>query len=436
MSLGRGRGEKSPPAHLNLHLKQFHQAKVIKNLDEDLNNNQIYNFMRKTRVGIVGGGQLARMMGEAISEKDLPYTLAAIDPTPNCPASPFLDHQIVAGFKDVDKIIELAGWSDVVTFEIESAGAEILGALEKEGKSVHPSPATLQIIQDKLRQAKFLEEQGIPVPESRAIRTMGNITQAIEKHGFPLMIKARKDSYDGKGNFILRGDSQVEKAMNLSRRNPRMFQEFIDFDHEISVIAARSVDGNVATYPIGKNIHGTNYNILLSTVVPARVNDKVLYKAEEVAKKTMGALKGAGVFGIEMLVKDDDIWVNEIAPRVHNSGHWTIEGCETSQFEQHLRAITGQPLGEIGPTRTAVMCNIIGAGDYSGSSAITYNRRPIIGVSEVEQGVFVHDYGKHETRPQRKMGHFTALGLEGEDQDNLIHRALSIQKLIKIKPRK
>jgi 5-(carboxyamino)imidazole ribonucleotide synthase len=248
------------------------------------------------------------------------------------------------------------------------------------------------------------------------------------------MIKAREDSYDGRGNFVLRGSSQIGEVLKQFEGRPLMLQRFIPFTSEISVISARNTLGEVSTFPVGENIHGKDYNILLTTVVPARVSEEVKYKAKKIAEKTMDALQGAGVFGIEMFVVNEEVMINEIAPRVHNSGHHTIEACETSQFEQHLRAISGEKLGDTSlSVPCAVMHNILGAEGYTGPYQMTYDGQVVDGIHKTGKGVFVHDYGKHDTKPNRKMGHVTILGNEGENTKELLTRSYSIQKLIKIK---
>lgn len=375
------------------------------------------------------------MMGEAISEKGLPFRLVAVDPTPNCPARQFLDDQLVGDFKNPVHIRELARRSDIVTYEIELANGEVLEKLRREGKPVHPSPETLQIIQDKYIQADFLRSRGIPVPESEAVEDREDIIRGIRKYGLPLMIKARSDSYDGRGNFVLRDVSQVDEVLTQFNGRSLMLQKYIPFDSEISIISARNTQGEISTFPVGENIHGIDYNILLTTIVPARVSERVTDRAREVAEKTMDALRGAGVFGIEMFVVRDEVMINEIAPRVHNSGHYTIEACKTSQFEQHLRAINGEGLGDTSLcVPSAVMHNIIGVERYTGDYRIMYDRQTINGTCQTHEGVYVHNYGKHQVKPYRKMGHVTILGNASERQEELLNRASSIQNLINIEP--
>ena len=390
--------------------------------------------MRKT-IGFVGGGQLCRMVGENIQSKNLSFELIALDPTSECPAYPFLSEQIVGGFKDENKIRELAKKSDILTYEIELANSNILDELQKI-KPVHPSPKTLKIIQDKYIQSSFLRENNIPVPDFIKVDNKRDLMEAVHIFGLPLMIKARIDSYDGRGNFVLNEEKQIGDVTEIFKQRDLMAQRYIHYDTEVSVIAARNINGEVSTFPVGENIHDKDYNILRTTIVPARIKSSLEIKAKQIAEMSMDALKGAGVFGIEMFVKDEDILINEIAPRVHNSGHYTIEACKTSQFEQHLRAISGMNLGDSSLNSIAVMHNIIGEKDYNGRYEISYLGKEIKGVCEIEEGVYAHNYGKHEVKPYRKIGHITLLGMHKETMEELMVRASSIRDLIKILPKK
>jgi 5-(carboxyamino)imidazole ribonucleotide synthase len=381
-------------------------------------------------IGIIGGGQLCRMTGEEIRRKALPHRLVTLDPTPDCPAAPFLDRQIVGHFKDHARILELAAASDVVTFEIELAGSATLEEIEKAGKPVHPSSKTLAIIQDKLAQKSFLKDRGLPVPDFRGVESRADVLAAAKEWGWPLMLKARTDAYDGRGNRRLAGEGDVDAALEAFKGRPLMVERWVEFGDghafsgEVSVIAARSVSGEVKTYPVGENFHVDS--ILDMTIVPARIAPETARKAEEVAAQTLRALAGAGVFGIEMFVdKAGAVLINEIAPRVHNSGHYTIEACRTSQFEQHVRAITGMPLGDTTLMYAAVMVNLLGAPGKSGP----YRWDGLASVRAMP-GVALHDYGKKDAQPKRKIGHVTATGTPAH-LDFLIHRARQARDFLK-----
>jgi 5-(carboxyamino)imidazole ribonucleotide synthase len=356
------------------------------------------------RIGIVGGGQLARMMADPA--KRLGFTLTAIDPTPNSPAGQ-VAKEITADFNDEKALRRLAKNSDVLTIEVEvvdeSGLKKMLEEFNKKGAPVHPSPKTIAVIQDKLLQKQFLKKNRIPTPAFIEVKTHGDIAKAAKKFGYPLILKARTGAYDGRGNALIKKETEIIKGLNKLRNRKLYIEKFVPFTKELAIIVARNTKGEIATYPVVETVHKNN--ILHYLLSPAPVDKKISDNAKKLAIKTMKHLKGAGVFGIEMfLTNDGKLLINEIAPRVHNSGHHTIEGNATSQFEQHIRAITGMPFG---PTDMvvpyAVMINILG--DRTGKA------KPK-GIKKAEKlpGVNVHIYGKLETKPERKMGHITVVG--------------------------
>jgi 5-(carboxyamino)imidazole ribonucleotide synthase len=376
-------------------------------------------------VGVVGGGQLCLMLAQETRRKGLPYDLIAVDPTPDSPARPFLKDQILADFKDHDAIVRMAQRADFITFEIEQANSATLEGLEKSRKIVHPSPATLRIIQDKLAQKTFLRSKGLPVPDFRPIGGKDDLMAALKDFGTPALLKARTDSYDGRGNRLIKSPEEADEALAAFNGRALMLERYVDFAMEVSVIAARGTTGEIRTYPLGENLHQDN--ILLTTIVPARVEPSTVKDAEDVARETLKALQGAGVFGIEMFVdRKGGILINEIAPRVHNSGHYTIEACRTSQFEQHVRAITGMPLGDTSLLYAAVMVNILGSPEIRGP----YVFEGVEAVSSIP-GAHVHLYGKKESAPKRKLGHVTLTGVNDPGfRDALIHRAEHARRMI------
>ena len=353
------------------------------------------------RIGIVGGGQLGKMLTQ--SAKKLGFYVTVIDPTPDSPAGQVADKQIVADYKDSKAIIELSKTSDFITFEIELANDSALYKIMKKGKIVNPSPATLGIIRDKLKQKEFLKKNKIPIAKFVKISSQQDIVNAAKTFGFPLMLKARTDGYDGRGNFLISKIQDVEKGLKKLEGRKLYVEKFINFSKELAVMVVRNTKKEIAIYPVVETIHKDN--ICDTVIAPAPVSKKQYEKAQRLAKKVVSILKGAGVFGIEMfLKKKDNVLVNEIAPRVHNSGHYTIEGCITSQFEQHIRAITNLPLGSTAMTsKVVVMKNILGRKNGQGMP---------IGVEKALKipGVSLHIYGKKESRPQRKMGHITVVG--------------------------
>ena len=370
-------------------------------------------------LGIIGGGQLGMMLSEAAKKMPDHITkVIVLDPTENCPAAQVGAEQIVADFKDKDAIIELSQKSDIITYEIESGDSQVLKSVEKDAE-INPSPETLKIIQDKLLQKRFLAENQIPVPEFIEINNLDDVYKTLEEYGYPALLKARRDAYDGRGNYKIDTKEDVQKAFDYFNGQKLLLEKFVPFKMEVSVIAARNTKGEIKTFPLVENIH--EHNILRQTIAPARVSEKITKNAEEIAEKTMNVLKGAGVFGIEMFVtQDDKVLINEIAPRVHNSGHHSLESSATSQFEQHLRAILGLELGDTTLMHKTIMYNILGSQGFQGEY------KPL----EIkENNVFLKMYGKKVSKPLRKLGHFNLVGKNNETVDELL------SKLEELKPK-
>ena len=379
--------------------------------------------MRKT-LGIIGGGQLGMMITEAA--KKMPQHISKIivlDPTENCPAVQVGAEQIIADFKNKDAIIDLANKSDIITYEIESGDSSILKSVEKNTE-VNPSPDTLSIIQDKLLQKSFLLKNEIPVPEFIKINDIKDVKEGLKNFGYPVLLKARRDAYDGRGNFKINTEDEIQKAFDYFKGQKLLLEKFVPFKMEVSVIASRNTKGQIKTYPLVENVH--EHNILRETIAPARVTEKIAKKSEDIAKKIMAVLKGAGVFGIEMFVtQDDDIVINEIAPRVHNSGHHTLQSSETSQFEQHLRAILGLELGNTNLIHNTVMYNILGSKEFEGE----YKSLKIS-----EDNLFLKMYGKKISKPLRKLGHFNLVGTHNESIEQLLQKLEGLKEKAIVQP--
>lgn len=372
------------------------------------------------KIGIIGGGQLGRMLVQAA--KKLGFYTVVLDPTPKSPAGQVADLQIVGDFKDALKIKEVADQVDFLTFEIESSNAEALYELAKEGKNINPDPKILEIIKDKYLQKKFLEKSSIPVADSLEVETVEDIKKAGGIFGYPLLLKARKDAYDGRGNALIKNEADIAGAMEKLNRRTLYVEKFVPFVKELAVVVGRSKDGAVKVFRAVETIHKNN--ICHIVISPAPVSGDVAKRAEELAIKIIDDFKGVGVFAVEMFLTDkNDLIINEIAPRVHNSGHHTIEGHSTSQFEQHIRAVSGMSLGEVDNTLPySVMINILG--ERSGEADLK-------GLEAVEgmEGVYVHIYGKTETRPERKMGHITVVG---DDLIEVLEKAKLVRSKISI----
>ncbi|HZB64378.1 MAG TPA: 5-(carboxyamino)imidazole ribonucleotide synthase [Nitrososphaeraceae archaeon] len=354
------------------------------------------------KIGIIGGGQIGKMIAQEAKRMSLKVVI--LDPSKDCPASALCDRLIVADFKDENKIRDLAKSSDVITYEIELANSKALKNLELKNYPIFPSPHSLYLIQNKFRQKKFLKENNLPVPEFKKINSINDLLLVAKRFEYPLMLKACEDSYDGRGNYLIKCKEDISIAYN-SFQNREMFAEkYVDFKTEISIMVARNKKGQIATFPIAENIHKNN--VLDTTIVPANISPKINEAAEIIAQNVVTCLNDIGIFGIELFVSNkDEIFINEIAPRPHNSGHYSIEGCSISQFEQHLRTILNFPLSKPELVRPTVMKNILGPPNFSG----TYR---IIGLSKLLSlpSTKIHLYGKRITSPGRKLGHITCTG--------------------------
>ncbi|WP_338738779.1 5-(carboxyamino)imidazole ribonucleotide synthase [Haloplanus salilacus] len=365
-------------------------------------------------LGVVGGGQLGRMLAEAAAP--LGVETVVLDPTPDCPAAPVARDQIIGDFDDPEAIGRLAERTDALTYEIELADPDHLAAASDDaGVPVHPTPETLRTIQDKYAEKEMLSEAGVPVPDYHRVDSAADLRAAVEEFG-AVMLKARMGGYDGRGNVPVRSPDDAEAALaeiGMADDPAALAETFVDFERELSVMGVQG-DGEVCTFPVGENVHEAE--ILRETVVPARTDDAVAERAQTVARDVLDTLSGRGVFGIELFeTPEGEILVNEIAPRPHNSGHWSIEGAVASQFEQHARAVLGWPLGSTRLRAPTVSANVLGTVD---------EQRPaeLAGVEAVleREAAHLHWYGKDDVRPLRKMGHVTATAEEGDDTTALL----------------
>lgn len=359
------------------------------------------NYFLDKKIGIIGGGQLGQMM--LLEAKKMGFYAVVLDPTPDCPCHSICDEHIIADFDDEKAFQLLAEKTDVITYEFEHINAKALERLEDKGYKIYPTAASLEVIQDKLTQKEAMAKAGLPVPDFMIIESLDDMTKAGNEYGYPYMLKARTGGYDGKGNAVVKSADTIEKAYNElgGGKIKLMAEKMIDFKMETSILACRSLNGDIAVYPVGDNKHIDS--ILHETSVPANIPDKASKLAMEVASKVMEIFDGIGMFCVEMFVtKDNDILVNEVAPRPHNSGHYTIEGCVTSQFENHIRAVVGLPLGDTDLISPTVMINLLGEVGYNGNTVVEGLDKAL-----ALKGVSVHIYGKAQTKPKRKMGHIT-----------------------------
>ena len=358
------------------------------------------NPLRKT-IGIIGGGQLGRMMIEESLRLNNDFNiLDAAD----CSCAALAKNHIIGKLTNGDAIRKLANISDVITFEIEHIDVDTLMQLEKEGKEIIPSPQVLQIIQDKGIQKDFFKTHQIPTAPYILVETAEDWINAIHQlGGEKLVAKTRKDGYDGKGVTIFKSADVLSNSQLIPFNSPSLVEVFIPCQKEISVMVARDVHGNIKTWPVVEMEFDPNANLVTFLDCPANLSVEMEHEAREIALRTIEKLNGVGVYAVEMfLTNENQILVNEVAPRPHNSGHHTIEACYTSQFEQLVRILMGLPLGSTDLIQPAVMMNLLGADDFTG----TYRLQGLEEVSAME-GVYVHLYGKKESKPMRKMGHIT-----------------------------
>lgn len=352
-----------------------------------------------TSIGIIGGGQLGKMIAQ--DAKRMSMKVIVLDPQEHCPASSVVDEQIVADFKDQAAIDSLASKCGVLTYEIELANSDALERLEARGKNVCPSPRILRIIQDKYKQKAFFKENNIPLPDFHLIDRTTDLGKVLKSFGLPLLVKARVDSYDGRGNTLIHSQNELLNWFRNINGTKYMIERVIKFRKELSVMVARNRKGQIESFPVVENIHKNN--ILDTTIAPARVPKMTWRKAKMIAEKAVTALGGSGIFGVEMfLTSDGRILVNEVSPRPHNSGHYTIEACSISQFEQHLRAILDLPLSRPQLLSPAVMVNILGSPNCNGP----YRIKGLRGLFSIP-GSKLHLYGKKTSKPNRKLGHIT-----------------------------
>jgi 5-(carboxyamino)imidazole ribonucleotide synthase len=356
-------------------------------------------------LGVLGGGQLGAMFTMAACR--LGYRVAVWDPDPEAPAHRIATHSFPAPFTDPHSLTRFADLVSVVTYEWENIPADLCRALEQR-KPVRPSSAVLSVIQDRLEQKRFLASKGFPVPSFVGITAPDQLSATVRQVGYPALCKTAMSGYDGKGQWRISQESDVrgiEGAVSESVR-PGMrwiVESLIPFERELSILVVRGVDGQSCTYPMVENEH--EEGILRTTKVPAPGSSTVAERAATLACQVVDRLEGVGVFCLELFqLPSGELLINEIAPRPHNSGHYTLDACSVSQFEQQVRAICGMPLGEVRLLSPAVMVNLIGDDAAILTKGAGY--RTLLDVP----GAVLHLYGKREIRPRRKMGHVTFLG--------------------------
>lgn len=354
-------------------------------------------------IGILGGGQLGRML--TLEAKRMGYRIVTLEPFPNSPTGQIADEQIVAAYDDLRAIGELGARCDVVTYEFENIPLESVLALEHDRRIVHPGSTALRITQERILEKTFVRECGIPTADFAPVRSHDELEAAERAIGYPGVVKTTMGGYDGKGQWVVRSREDAERAWTQAKGAALIWERMIPFDCELSIIAARNAHGEVIAFPTSENQH--DHGVLATTIVPGRIAPALAERARRYATTIAERLEIVGTFCVEFFAAGDDLLVNEIAPRVHNSGHYSLDAMSLSQYEAHVRAICGLPLVEPRQFLPGVMVNILGAGagDTLGGIDVIL-REPLLKL---------HVYGKAHAALRRKMGHFTVLGETVED---------------------
>jgi 5-(carboxyamino)imidazole ribonucleotide synthase len=374
------------------------------------------NLVQNKRVGVLGGGQLGRMLIQSAIDFNVHFSV--LDPDGNAPCSKISDFT-TGKLTDFDTVLAFGKDLDLITIEIENVSVAALKELVKQGKQVYPQPEVIELIQDKRTQKEFYRQNHFPTADFVLTDTKEDVIR--NKAFLPAVNKLGKEGYDGRGVQILRSEIDLDKAFD----KPSLLEKLIDFEKEISVIVARNQSGEVVCYPPVEMVFHPEANLVEYLFSPAQVSDTIAKKAEALARGIIEKLNVVGLLAVEMFVtKNGDVLVNEIAPRPHNSGHQTIEANITSQYEQHLRAILNWPLGSTDMIMPSAMVNLLGEDGYAGEAKYQ-------GMTEVlsQKGVHVHLYGKKTTKPFRKMGHVTIVDA---DIENLKKKATFVKQTLKV----
>jgi len=345
-------------------------------------------------IGIIGGGQLGRMM--ALAAKAQGFRIAVLEPTEDSPCGQVADIEVIGAYDDREAISKLAKVSDVITYEFENIDADTLMWLCNQAY-VPQGPRLLTITQDRIKEKAAIQQSGVEVAPYEVINSLEDLFLKINTIGYPAVLKTARGGYDGKGQLVIREPQDLSKGEPLLKHGACVLEKWIPFEKELSVIVTRKLDGETSFLPVAENRHVEN--ILDTTIVPARISEVLQSEAVLLAKKLADSLQLVGTLAVEMfLTSDGAIYINELAPRPHNSGHFSIEACETSQFEQHIRAICNWPLGNTGLLKPAVMVNLLGEHLEN-----LYKEIPTMNDWKI------HLYGKKEAKTKRKMGHVTIL---------------------------
>jgi len=387
-----------------------------------MSKQQNLSFPNQHKVGILGGGQLGKMLALAAGQWGLPIYI--LDTSKDFPAAAYCTEFTEGNFKDFDDVYNFGKDKDIVTIEIEHVNTEALLKLEEEGVKVHPNPQALNIIKDKGLQKQFYLDKGLPTSDFRLFSGKEEIQKALAENRlqFPFVQKTRTAGYDGRGVAVIRSADDTTKLLD----GPSITEPLVDIEKEIAVIVARNADGQVNTFAPVEMDFNAEANLVEYLYCPADISYNVINEADDLARAIIEAYDICGLLAVEFfLTKDGQILINEVAPRTHNSGHHTIDSCQTSQFEQQLRAILNLPLGSTTMTSPAIMLNLLGEDGFTGPAI--YNG---IDRCMTTEGVHVHLYGKKITKPFRKMGHATIVD---KDLAKAKVKAIFIKENLKIK---
>ena len=374
-------------------------------------------FYGYLRLGILGGGQLGRMLIQQAINYNV--TVKVLDPDKDAPCRKLCDEFVTGSLSDYETVYNFGKKVDLLTIEIEKVNVDALEQLEKEGVLVYPQPRIIRLIQDKGLQKQFFKENGIPTAEFQIVSSADQLKNASIP--FPYIQKLRRDGYDGKGVYKVADESYLENAFTA----PSLIERWIDFEKEIAVIVARNEKGDISTFPVVEMEFNPEANLVEFLISPSTLHFDIQQEATTIAKKIAESMRIVGLLAVEMFLdKHGRILVNELAPRPHNSGHQTIEGNVVSQFEQHLRAIFDQPLGSTSSLSNAIMINLLGEAGYEGPARYQ-------GIEKVLKcpGVYIHLYGKALTKPFRKMGHVTIVD---DDREKAVETARFVQRTLKV----
>ena len=369
------------------------------------------------KLGILGGGQLGRMLIQEAINYNL--TTLVLDPDADAPCKHIANYFENGSITDYDTVYNFGKKADIITIEIEKVNVDALEQLEREGKQVYPQPRVIRLIQDKGVQKQFFKENDIPTAAFMLVNAKEDLSSG--KFPFPYILKLRRDGYDGKGVMKISDAADVKNAFDA----PTLIEELVSFEKEIAVIVARNANGDVKTFPMVEMEFNPEANLVEFLISPSTYPESIQERAEKIAKDIAAALNVTGILAVEMFItKNGDILVNELAPRPHNSGHQTIEGNYVSQFGQHLRAIFNLPLGDTRSISNAIMVNVLGEKGHEGVAKYDGLEK----IMSIE-GVYVHLYGKKYTKPFRKMGHLTIVD---QNREQAIEKARFVQQTLRV----